>query len=257
VASGSADGLGAYEVTIEDVTAGDHTYAVVVTDACGRASAATSVTAEVVVTPDPPGPVVPVSGTDHAASSGVPAGDALAAKRIFVMGDLGASLPDCQTSPFTAYVGLAKVKRVVFRVDGVLLRVVRKPNRYGVFLTKIYPSRFSRGEHRLTGRVTLKGGAKRTVNMTFRRCGVCTSRRAFSIHVPYLAHGERAVRAVVTVNGKQVRVVKGKRLRAKVVLAGLPKGTYVVRIRATTNRGRVFKETRRFRTCVKGSPKRS
>jgi hypothetical protein len=43
--------------------------------------------------------------------------------------------------------------------------------------------------------------------MTFRRCGVCTSRRAFSIHVPYLGHGERAVRATITVNGKQVKVV--------------------------------------------------
>ncbi|HVL94372.1 MAG TPA: hypothetical protein VM266_00790 [Solirubrobacteraceae bacterium] len=62
------------------------------------------------------------------------------------------------------------------------------------------------------------------------------------------------MRAKVFVNGKQVRVLRGKRLRARVVLRGLPKGTYRVRIVAWTNRGRRVVDNRKYRTCVGKRP---
>jgi hypothetical protein len=78
----------------------------------------------------------------------------------------------------------------------------------------------------------------------------CTSRRSFRIRVPHLRHGERAIRANVYVNGKAVKVIRGGRLRAKVVLTGLPRGTYQVKIVTRTNRGRIVTMHRRYRTCV-------
>jgi hypothetical protein len=68
--------------------------------------------------------------------------------------------------------------------------------------------------------------------------------------VKNLRGGERAVSAVVYVNGKRAKVVKGSRVRSRVVLSDLPKGTYTVRIVARTNLGRTATEIRRYRTCV-------
>jgi hypothetical protein len=44
--------------------------------------------------------------------------------------------------------------------------------------------------------------------------------------------------------------VRGKRLRARVNLSGLPRGRYVVRVVARTNTGRTLVRTRRYRTCT-------
>src|SRR5436305_3270611 len=56
----------------------------------------------------------------------------------------------------------------------------------------------------------------------------CASRRAFRIRLHEPRHG-KLLRATVYVNGRRVRVVRGRRLTAPVNLRGLPKGSYRVR----------------------------
>jgi O-glycosyl hydrolase len=76
----------------------------------------------------------------------------------------------------------------------------------------------------------------------------CVSRRVFTIHVKQ--RGKRLRRAVVRVAGKRVRAVRrGRRLVARIDLRGLPGGVVRVKIRAVTTRGRVLRETRRYRLC--------
>ncbi len=72
----------------------------------------------------------------------------------------------------------------------------------------------------------------------------CTSRRRFVIRLP---GGLRSAR--VTVNGRQVKVLRGERLRALVDLRGLPRGVVRVRIAARTRRGRRLVQERVYRTC--------
>jgi hypothetical protein len=78
----------------------------------------------------------------------------------------------------------------------------------------------------------------------------CASRRRFRIRIRKLA-GVDLVAVAVYVNGKPVKVVKGRRLTAPVDLRGLPRGTASVRIEAATRDGRRFTHTRKYRTCSK------
>ena len=73
----------------------------------------------------------------------------------------------------------------------------------------------------------------------------CTSRRAFTIRL-----SARLASARVTVNGRRARVLRGRRLRARIVLRGLPRGTYRVRIVGRTRAGRTLRTTRTYRTCA-------
>jgi putative CocE/NonD family hydrolase len=76
----------------------------------------------------------------------------------------------------------------------------------------------------------------------------CVSRRDFVIHL----RGDRLRRATVWVHGKRVKVVRRHgRLIARVDLRGLPKGRYVIRIRAVTAKGHVVHARRAYRTCAK------
>ena len=78
----------------------------------------------------------------------------------------------------------------------------------------------------------------------------CQSRRRFTIHLR-APRGERLARARVTVNGHGARVLRGRRLRARVNLRGLPRGTFRVQVVATTTHGRRLTETRTYRTCTR------
>ena len=78
----------------------------------------------------------------------------------------------------------------------------------------------------------------------------CVSRRAFSIRLR-VPKGERVVRAVVRVQGRKSLTVT-RRLTAAIVLKGLPKGRWTIRVDVTTNK-RTLKLTRTYRTCA---PKR-
>lgn len=79
----------------------------------------------------------------------------------------------------------------------------------------------------------------------------CRSGRRFTIRLREPRRGRLAV-ARVYVNGRPVRVVRGRRLRARVDLRGLPKGTYTVWVVAVTTTGRRVTERRRYRTCSPG-----
>ena len=65
--------------------------------------------------------------------------------------------------------------------------------------------------------------------------------------------GKKAVSAVVRVNGKKVKVVRGKRLRAAVRLRGLPKGRFSVRITVRLANGKRITGVRRYHTCIPSS----
>ena len=78
----------------------------------------------------------------------------------------------------------------------------------------------------------------------------CVSRRSFVIRLPRVRRGDRLVRARVLVNGRQVRTLRGRRLRARVNLRGLPRGLFRVTVVARTRRGRTIRQTRRYRTCT-------
>jgi hypothetical protein len=77
----------------------------------------------------------------------------------------------------------------------------------------------------------------------------CRSRRSFVIRLREPKRG-RLVAARVYVNGKRVKLLRGKRLRARVNLRGLPKGRYTVKVVAITSTGRRVTEKRRYRTCT-------
>lgn len=84
----------------------------------------------------------------------------------------------------------------------------------------------------------------------------CTSRRSFRIRVRSKRR-DPVVSATVSVNGKRVASRKGKRVTAPVVLRGLARGTYAVKITATTRRGRKLSGTRRYKTCAPKSRRKS
>jgi uncharacterized delta-60 repeat protein len=81
----------------------------------------------------------------------------------------------------------------------------------------------------------------------------CISRRSFKIRLR-IPRGAKATKATVKVNGKQVKVVKGDRLRAGIDLRGLPKGKAKISIAVKLSDGSTLTGTRTYRTCT---PKRS
>jgi hypothetical protein len=57
------------------------------------------------------------------------------------------------------------------------------------------------------------------------------------------------VSAVVRVNGKRVRVLRGSRLRSVVDLRGLPVGRFTVSVDAKDAAGRHYRESRSYHPC--------
>ena len=79
----------------------------------------------------------------------------------------------------------------------------------------------------------------------------CLSRRAFTVRLR-APRGAALRSAVVRLDGRRVRVRRqGRRLTARVDLAGRPKVTAKLSVVARTPSGRVVRETRRYRTCAK------
>jgi hypothetical protein len=77
----------------------------------------------------------------------------------------------------------------------------------------------------------------------------CVSRRKFSIRLR-VPKGSPVTSASVAVNGKQVTVRRGTRLRSTVNLRNLPKGRFSVKIVLKLTNGRKVTGTRRYRTCT-------
>jgi PKD repeat protein len=78
----------------------------------------------------------------------------------------------------------------------------------------------------------------------------CVSRRKFVIRLRE-PRGDKLLSARVLVNGKRVKTLRGKRLKAPVNLTGLPKGRFKVKVIGRTRNGRTVSEQRRYRTCAK------
>ena len=79
----------------------------------------------------------------------------------------------------------------------------------------------------------------------------CQSRRAFSIKIA-AKPGTRLRRATVKLNGKAIKTKRsGRGFTAKLDLRKRPPGTYTVTIRSVTTKGKVNKETRRYRLCAR------
>lgn len=81
----------------------------------------------------------------------------------------------------------------------------------------------------------------------------CVSRRSFRIRIR-VPRGKKARSATVRVNNRKVRVVRGKRLRAPVVLRGLPKGRVTVRITVRLTNGKKITGKRVYHTCIPKLP---
>lgn len=77
----------------------------------------------------------------------------------------------------------------------------------------------------------------------------CRSRRAFRLRLKEPT-ADALASAVIYLNGKRVKTLKGKRITATVDLRGLPKGRYVVKVVATTVLGRTISGSRKYRTCA-------
>jgi hypothetical protein len=75
----------------------------------------------------------------------------------------------------------------------------------------------------------------------------CASRRRITIHLR--PRRVKLSSAVVKLNGKSVKVRKGRRLTAVIDLRGRTKGTYKVTIDAHAAAGRRYRETRRYHVC--------
>ena len=78
----------------------------------------------------------------------------------------------------------------------------------------------------------------------------CVSRRAFKIRLRHPG-GVKLVSARVVLNGKKLEVVKGRRLTSAIVLEGLPRGRFKLKITVTTSTGKKLTGTRKYHTCTK------
>lgn len=85
--------------------------------------------------------------------------------------------------------------------------------------------------------------------VTFPAAKTCASRRSFAIRLR-VPKDANVTQATVRVNGKQVAVRKGSRLRSTVDLRRLPKGRFTVSIELKLADGKVVKGSRAYRTCT-------
>jgi hypothetical protein len=97
-------------------------------------------------------------------------------------------------------------------------------------------------------------GIQQVAGATVKRVTACASRRQFVVHVRQL-HGLVYHSATVSLRGHKVKTVKGAaRIKAGIVLAGLPRGTFHVKLTVVTTTGRVLRNTRTYHTCVPRRP---
>jgi len=249
VGTTTADDTGAWSITAP--AAETHAFSAGATDGCNASPAtARSATTTSGSTAGGGTPTTPVG-----AVAGVTATGGTTPKPTAAVLDLsiGGIPSGCSAKAFTTFVTDRKkqLKQVVFRIDGRVVATVKKRDKLLRFVVRIDPRKFKLGNRKLTATLVYKAKGKRAtvVNRRFRVCDACKSRRGFRIRLPRPG-GEKLRSAQVFVNGKRVKVLKGKRLTATVKLVGLPKGTYKVKIRVVTRSGRIATSTRTYRTCV-------
>jgi hypothetical protein len=76
----------------------------------------------------------------------------------------------------------------------------------------------------------------------------CRARRRLVIHLRS-RRADPLQDASILVNGRRVRVVRGKGLRKRITLTGLPRGRFKLTVVAHTRSGRTLRTTRSYRAC--------
>lgn len=99
-------------------------------------------------------------------------------------------------------------------------------------------------------RAQLPSGVRAASAATLPSSRRCLSRRVITIRLRRAPRGDRIRSARVTVDGKRVKVRRGKRLSARIDLRGLPKGTARVMVTVRTSKGRTLRSARTYRTCA-------
>lgn len=79
----------------------------------------------------------------------------------------------------------------------------------------------------------------------------CKGRSRLRVGVRKADHGDRVVSAVVRIDGRVVKRVKGRAVRKPVVVGKLPKRTFRVTVTARTSRGKTLRSARTYRPCAK------
>jgi hypothetical protein len=80
----------------------------------------------------------------------------------------------------------------------------------------------------------------------------CASRRSFSVRLTKGAlQGVGIATVTVTLDGKRLGVLRGRRIGSRVTVRGLPRGRHALKIVVALQDGRKLSGKRRYRTCTK------
>jgi hypothetical protein len=129
------------------------------------------------VAPPPPPPPPAIACTTPPGPA--PAGGVLCARgTAAIRGRSG-----CQGSPFNVVVSGRQIARVVFTLDGKVIRTLTKPNSATRYKIAINPRTLRRGVHRVVAKTTFtksSGTRARTLRVTFSRCARRAAAPAFT-----------------------------------------------------------------------------
>jgi hypothetical protein len=159
---------------------------------CNAANESTTVSSAPVTPPPPPAvtpppPPPPPAAANQPSASTVctpppgpaPAGGELCARgTAAIRGRTG-----CQGTPFNVVVNGRQIERVVFTLDGKVVRTLTRPNSGTKYVLKISPRTLRRGVHRILARTTFRkqsGTRARTLRTTFSLCARRASSPAFT-----------------------------------------------------------------------------
>jgi len=146
-----------------------------VTGLCNEASEVTTVTPPA-VTPPKAGVLSEVCTTPPGPA---PAGGKLCARgTAAIAGHTG-----CQGTPFRVTVTGRQIQRVVFTLDGKIVRRLSKPNSGSRYVLQVKPSTLRHGVHRIIARATFlkqSGTKAKTMRVSFSRCARRANAPAFT-----------------------------------------------------------------------------
>jgi hypothetical protein len=135
------------------------------------------------VNPPPPPPPPPAAGIAPEICT-PPPGPAPAGGELCVRGTAAIrGRTGCAGSPFRVTVRGREITRVVFTLDGRVVRTLTRPNVGSTFVLPVDPRRMRTGVHRVLARTTFtrqSGTRARTLRVTFSRCARRASAPAFT-----------------------------------------------------------------------------
>jgi len=136
------------------------------------------------ITPPPPPPppardVAPVSERCTTPPGPAPAGGELCARgAAAIRGRTG-----CQGTAFTVAVTGRQIERVIFTLDGKIVRTLSRPNSGSRWILPVNPRKLRTGVHRVLARTIFRsqsGTRSRTLRVSFSRCSRRASSPAFT-----------------------------------------------------------------------------